>query len=71
MRKKILYFRAIKTITRCKPILLIEIELRHRNYPISDLVDKVLALDYKCFFYKKQKLVPFDLFNIETDQNPF
>lgn len=61
---------AFKTITRCKPILLIEIELRHRNNPISDLVEKVVSLDYKCFFYKKQKLVPFDFFNKETDQNP-
>ena len=61
---------ALETIKRCKPFLIIEIELRHRAKDIDFLVERLKNLNYKCFFCRnKKKLIPYENFKADVDQN--
>jgi FkbM family methyltransferase len=61
---------ALKTIQKYKPILLVEIEQRHHLFiSIKNLFKKVLNLNYHCFFYQNNKLVPINKFNVKNHQN--
>ena len=60
----------METIKRCKPFLIIEIELRHRAKDIDFLVERLKNLNYKCFFCRnKKKLIPYENFKADVDQN--
>jgi FkbM family methyltransferase len=39
-----------------KPIFIIEIELRHANYPIQDIFEYIKEYDYSVFFYNRNTL---------------
>jgi len=45
-----------------KPILIIEIELRHAKYPINEIFEFIMQFGYDVFYYDRQtlKLAPFD-----------
>tara|TARA_B100000212_G_C27371645_1_gene532849 strand:+ start:1100 stop:1861 length:762 start_codon:yes stop_codon:yes gene_type:complete len=61
---------ALETIKRCKPFLIIEIELRHRKKHIDYLVKLLENLHYKCFYCRNQKkLIPYKYFKPDVDQN--
>ena len=61
---------ALETIKRCKPFLIIEIELRHRKKHIDYLVKLLKNLNYKCFYCRNQKkLIPYKHFKPDVDQN--
>ena len=47
---------AIKTINRCKPIILVEIEQRHNKRSIQEVFSEFLDIDYDGFFLIKNKL---------------
>ncbi len=48
---------AKKTITKNKPILLIEIEKRHSNRPVEETIARIGNLKYDCFFVKDNDLI--------------
>lgn len=60
---------AVKTITESKPVMLIEIEERHRHGAISDVQILLSAYGYKCFFLNNGQLHPIEKFSIEKHQS--
>jgi FkbM family methyltransferase len=41
---------------KIKPIFIIEIELRHANYPIQDIFEHIKGFDYSIFFFNRTSL---------------
>jgi len=62
---------ATQTIQRTHPILLIEIEQRHIQRPIDEVLRHIVDLGYHGFFYKDARLVDLATFSYEKDQKPF
>ena len=62
---------AVETIRRDRPILLIEIEQRHLNRPISDVFDCITNLGYLGGFYRGERFMPLNDFLYERDQEPY
>ena len=58
------------TIRSMKPILLIEIEQRHNDMPISNIIDKILAFGYQGIFLDKGNLVSITKFDVNQHQKP-
>ncbi len=56
---------AEKTLHRDRPNLLIEIEERHTKRPLPEMVDRVCAYGYDCFFLARGALTPFRLIDLE------
>ena len=59
------------TITQNMPVLLIEIEQRHRREPVSTLVNRLLDIGYDGFFVGNSGLRAIDEFDIEHHQLSF
>jgi FkbM family methyltransferase len=60
---------AQKTILKCKPIILIEIEQRHlKNINICDVFNKLKGLGYAGSFYNDKKFHPLSSFDVEKNQ---
>jgi FkbM family methyltransferase len=57
-----------RTITRCRPVLAIEIEQRHRATPLIDLVGRLVEVGYDCFFLDEEGSHPIAEFDIERHQ---
>jgi FkbM family methyltransferase len=60
----------IETIRACMPILLIEIEDRHRANAVSDVSAFLVNLGYECFFILDGEVVPFAQFDKNVHQDP-
>lgn len=63
---------AIKTIAKHHPLMLVEIEARHHQYPIEDIFRKIERLGYAGYFVSigEYELKPVALFDQSRDQNP-
>jgi FkbM family methyltransferase len=61
---------AIKTIKRCRPLLLIEIEQRHIKQPINKIFDFISNLKYKGYFILQKKIIKINQFSYEIHQKP-
>ena len=59
------------TILREKPVMVVEIEQRHLNFPFTDVVDSVVALGYGAYFLKGRILMPFAEFDYGSLQGQF
>lgn len=59
------------TITANMPVLLIEIEQRHRQEPVSTLVSRLLDIGYDGFFIDESGPRPVEEFDIERHQQAF
>jgi hypothetical protein len=60
---------AIQTIHRHRPLLLVEIEQRHHQKPVSEVFEQLAALDYDGYFLdSKRRIRPIIEFNLERDQ---
>lgn len=57
-----------QTITRCRPVLAIEIEQRHRTTPLTDLVGRLVEVGYDCFFLDDDGSHPIVEFDIQHHQ---
>ena len=62
---------AIKTLKKCNPILVVEIEQRHLKCDICDVFKTILELNYEGFFLNQGKLIKLDEFTYEKYQKPF
>ncbi len=62
---------AKETITKDKPILLIEIEKRHSKRPVEETIAKICNLNYECFFVKDKELIPVEKLNDKNLENNF
>ncbi len=62
---------AKETITKDKPILLIEIEKRHSKRPVEETIEKICNLNYECFFVKDKELIPVEKLNDKNLENNF
>jgi FkbM family methyltransferase len=60
---------ASRTLERCKPTLLIEIEQRHNRLRMAQVFDVILAHDYEGYFLQGNRLRPLREFNVEKDQS--
>lgn len=60
---------AIKTISKFKPALLIEIEQRHHSIPISAIFNSVIEQGYQGYFLETNKLKSINEFNLITHQS--
>jgi len=61
----------IDTITRCQPLILVEIEQRHHQQPISRLFNWFGEHGYSGYFLQNQKWVSIDYFNVDQHQMPY
>jgi FkbM family methyltransferase len=61
---------AVKTLTRDKPNLLMEIEERHKKGKIEEIKQFLCALGYQGYFYLNNKLISIDKFDISRYQIP-
>jgi FkbM family methyltransferase len=61
---------AVKTIDRCHPNLLIEIDERMSAGGIARLSEWLGRFDYQGFYVRPHRLVPIETFDIETMQRP-
>ena len=59
------------TITKDKPILVIEIEKRHSKRPVEETIAKICNLNYECFFVKVNELIPVEKLNDKNLENNF
>lgn len=62
---------AVETIQANQPLLLIEIEQRHLERPIGDVLSEIQALGYIGYFLKQGDLVEISTFSFETHQQPY
>lgn len=63
---------AEKTIAKCKPIILIEIEQRHlKSKNINVVFGKLINLGYAGSFYLNKKFHPLSNFDVEKNQTNF
>ena len=62
---------AKETITKYKPILLIEIEKRHSKRPVEETIAKINNFKYECFFVKDNELIPVQKLNNKKQVNNF
>jgi FkbM family methyltransferase len=61
---------ALKTIRRCLPILLIEIENRHKPSGCKEAFDLLKRIDYDGYFVLNRQLVSVTDFDSDIHQNP-
>ncbi|MCP4219649.1 MAG: FkbM family methyltransferase [bacterium] len=61
---------AVETIASSKPVILVEIEERHREGSVNGVVSLLAELGYECWFLFHKELVPFSRFTVERNQNP-
>jgi FkbM family methyltransferase len=61
---------AVKTINRCRPNLLIEIDERMAPGGIARVSKWLGRFDYQGFYVRPNRLVPIETFDIETMQRP-
>ena len=59
---------ARQTLTRCRPVLSVEIEERHRAGSTRDVPSLLAALGYEGFFWHAGEIHPFARFNAATMQ---
>jgi FkbM family methyltransferase len=60
---------AIQTIRRHQPLLLVEIEQRHHQTPVSEVFEQLAALDYDGYFLdSRRRIRPIAEFELERDQ---
>ena len=59
---------AEETIKTHKPVLLVEIEQRHNDQPISEVINKILDFGYDGYFLEEEKLIPIGRFDASKDQ---
>ena len=61
----------IETITRFKPLLLIEIETRHHKIPITEIFSRLEKMNYKGYYINSEKLTLLKTtqFDSDRDQN--
>lgn len=62
---------AEKTIINEKPVMIIEIEQRHLDFPMNNVFDLLKSYGYNAFFLSGRKLRPYADFSYELDQLPF
>ena len=62
---------AKNTITKDKPILLVEIEKRHSKRSVEETIHKINNLKYECFFVKNNELIPVEKLNNKNLENNF
>ena len=62
---------AKNTITKDKPILLVEIEKRHSKISVEETILKINNLKYECFFVKDNELIPVEKLNNKNLENNF
>lgn len=62
----------VETIRQFKPLIVIEIESRHHQYPVTDIFSKIERLGYKGYYVNPAvfKLLDIAEFDSERDQNP-
>jgi hypothetical protein len=59
---------AWSTITQNRPAMAIEIEQRHRETPVVELIHRICGAGYDCFFIDADGLHPIAEFDIVRDQ---
>jgi FkbM family methyltransferase len=59
---------ASRTLTSCRPSLLVEIEQRHQERPVEETFDRLASLGYRGFFLDGQDLRPLADFDVERHQ---
>jgi FkbM family methyltransferase len=59
----------LATLQRCLPVILIEIEERHRPNAIRDVNELLSDLEYEGYFLLNQDLVPVSCFDLTRHQN--
>ena len=64
---------AVESIRKFRPVLQIEIEQRHHDYPITEIIDFIRGLGYECYYLNPDMLKicllnrnPVDMQNIEN-----
>lgn len=62
---------AESTIEREHPTILVEIEQRHLDCPISSVFEKILEYGYRGFYYKANEMRPLSEFDYEIHQQPY
>jgi len=60
---------AKKTLQKYKPIIIIEIEQRHHSFPIQQIIEDVLKLNYKCYYFNSSNIQLLPVENAEQLQN--
>lgn len=62
---------ATQTITRFRPLLLIEIEARHHTFPITEIFSRIEGLGYKGYYIDPEafSLRTLAQFDVQRDQN--
>ena len=59
------------TIRREKPVMIVEIEQRHLNFPMAVVFDEIIKFGYKAFFLYGNHLHPLSDFSYEKHQQQF
>ena len=62
-------YGAAETLTSERPALLVEIEQRHFDRPMSEVFERILEFGYQGFFLRAGKLLMLDNFDIARDQS--
>ena len=61
---------AAQTIGSSKPVILVEVEERHREGSVKGVAALLADMGYDCYFLLNKVLQPFSLFKMELHQNP-
>jgi len=60
---------AVQTIRSWKPVILVEVEERHRQDSVLGTTSMLAALGYDCYFLLHKKLLSFNGFKLDVHQN--
>ena len=61
----------IKTITKHKPKLIVEIEQRHCERNINEIFDLIINIGYRGYFLQKNRIYDIKYFNYKIHQKPY
>lgn len=62
---------AVETIKKCKPVMIIEVEQRHIDFPIQDVFNFITDIGYKGLFLQNSAWLSIDKFSNEIHQAPY
>ena len=62
---------AKRTLNTYSPKIIVEIEQRHHQAPLDDIIKEIEALNYKCYYLdvETKEIVSFENFSLEKHQN--
>jgi len=62
---------ALKTIQKCHPVILVEIEQKHLEFPMQEVFDLLINHGFQGYFLSEMGVKTIDKFSYDSNQKPY